>query len=209
MNELESLLTNPGTTSRAIQMMLREIDAEVLAKAMAGLAKAGRQRILENMSQRAGGIMASEMIPAAEKTAGDREKTEAGAFILKILQRMVEEGKSYVPPPEKVPAVNLDSAPEIVKTFTDLAAFVRDFGVLGLEKARETTTHPLMKKGLMYLIDGWDPMWAQSMLENLKAHHLKRIETEFDMILEGVSLLYQAAPSEGVKEKLKSLCGLD
>jgi hypothetical protein len=208
MTELENLLIDPGTTSRAIQMWLREIDAEVLAKGMAGMGRAGRERVLENMSQRAGGML-SEMIPAAEKTAGDKEKTEAQSFLRDILQRMIAEGKSYAPPPEKVPVVKLDSPADIVESFGAMAAFVRDFGVLGLEKVKETTTHPLLKKGLMYLVDGWDPMWAQSMLENLKAHHLKRIETEFDMILEGISLLYQANPAGATKEKLKSICGLD
>ena len=208
MTNLESLLLNSKTTSWAIQRAIRETDSVILEKTMLGLGQSGRDRIFENMSKRSGKML-QEGIAKSELLGSTSENAEAESFFHVILTKMVAEDGEYLPLPDTIPQLKMDTATNIVKMFGELATFIRDYGVLGLEKAGVTTDHQLMKKGLQYLIDGWDPMWSQSMLENFKEHYLKTIETEYDMIIEGISMLYQSTPSEGVKEKLKSICGLE
>jgi len=79
---------------RAIQMLLKEVQSESLILALKGSSEALREKILGNMSQRAGEMLkedleAKGMVRVSEVEAQQKE-------ILKIVRRLADEGQIVI-----------------------------------------------------------------------------------------------------------------
>lgn len=79
---------------RSIQLVLKEVDAKDLALALRGASDEVKERILANMSQRGGEMLAEEM----EFMAPQRRKVieEAQSKVVGIVRRLEESGAIYV-----------------------------------------------------------------------------------------------------------------
>jgi flagellar motor switch protein FliG len=83
-----------GLEDRAIQMLLKEVQSESLILALKGSSEALREKILGNMSQRAGEMLkedleAKGMVRVSEVEAQQKE-------ILKIVRRLADEGQIVI-----------------------------------------------------------------------------------------------------------------
>lgn len=99
---------------------------------------------------------------------------------------------------------DLSSKEKIIETFCNISEFLNHNSPLKLEDLKIEPENVLMKKGLEFLIDGWDPMLSQSILEQYKKSLLKKMETEFDMIIAGFESLTIKDYAPVLTEKLKS-----
>ncbi len=75
-----------------------------------------------------------------------------------------------------------DAAEALVEQFVHLAERARKEGLLALEQEAATITNPMLKKGIMLVVDGTDPEVVKAMLETEVAAREERHEA-------GISLL--------------------
>jgi len=103
------------------------------------------------------------------------------------------------------PHVDLADLNAIITTFCALAEFVRDFGLLPLEGLEAGADSPLFRKGMLMLIEGWDPLLMRSILEKCKASFLRAKEIEYDLLIEGIDSLASKDNSLVMEQKLRAL----
>lgn len=61
-----------------------------------------------------------------------------------------------------------------------------------------------MRKALEFLIDGWEPLLMQSILETYKQSYLRNVEKQLDMILEGIDSLASKDMPLVTEERLRA-----
>jgi flagellar motor component MotA len=106
---------------------------------------------------------------------------------------------------ETPPGVDLSTEAAIVKTFRDLVNFCRySGGFLALEGIEKDVEHPVMKKGLELVVDGWEPLLMQSVLEKYRDTYLRKIENQLNMIIEGLDSLASRDIPYATEERLNA-----
>jgi hypothetical protein len=203
---------------RVIQMALRDIDMEDLSDAMPAWDEEEQEIIYRNMSKRAAGILKKEVkenegqvspirIRAAQSfylqklqqhlRYYSRDNEEAKKLLAEIAERR-SEGEAELPP------VDLTSDEKLIESFIELSKFVKRNGVLSLSGIEDSIEHPFMKKALQYLIDGWDPILYQSIMERMSAEYVHKVKRQLDMITVGIESLAASDHPVGMEERLRA-----
>lgn len=190
-----------------IQMALREIDSEPLATALVDQDEEVREIIFRNMSKRAVVMIREDirrLATAAPSSIQMGQELFAGLLARneKLYRERGVEGIRKTPPP---PEIDIGSREGIVGSFSALATFIRDAGLLPLLDIEKRTDNPLFATGLRMLVEGWDPLLMRSILEKYKASLLRAREIEYDLIIEGIDSLASKDNPVVLEERLKSL----
>ena len=64
--------------------------------------------------------------------------------------------------------------------------------------------NPILRRGIEYFVDGWDPLLVQTIMEKQKTVYLKKIENQLDMILEGIESITSKDIPIVTEERLKT-----
>ena len=190
--------------NRVMQMSLREIDTDVLAAALTGFTDELRQMVYRNVSRRVAGLCKG----AVKAKTDNISKTQVNAaqeVFIQLLNRNLKsvEGLKFDRGEGNLPEIALDSEEEVISTFKSLADYVRKHGVLPLEGLENSIKNPLMKKGIEFLVDGYEPLLMRSILERHRDSYLQSVKLRLDMILDGIDSLASQHYPEGVEEILK------
>jgi hypothetical protein len=209
----------PGKShDRIIQNSLREVDTRELSYLMLDLTEEDQQIILRNMSRRAAKLLKEEMASNSE-TAAQYRKDEAMEF---FLQRLTKHTKYLSRTDLKeddhlrelagqdrdgrtdLPRISTADEEDILETLLGIAKFARKNGILELQGIERGIDDPVLRRGIEYYIDGWDPMLVQTILEKYKQVHLRQIENKLNMILEGIDSLTSKDIPMVMEERLKT-----
>ena len=203
---------------RVIQMALRDIDMRNLSEAMLGWNEEEREIIYRNMSKRAAALLAEEIeesegqVPSMKIEASQqfylqklqqhlkyysRDNDEAKKLLAEIHQRKTESGV-------QLPEIDLSSDEMLTKSFVGLSRFIRKHGILALAGVEDSVDHPLMKKALEYILDGWDPIFFQSILERMSAEYIRKVKRQHEMIITGIASIAAGDQPVGVEEQLRA-----
>jgi hypothetical protein len=174
---------------------------------MVGMPEADRTLIFRNMSARAVSFMKDD-IRAKEKVhrPGDASVAAARelfAGLLAAIDTKVDAGQtaeSPVPPP-------FDGGSEegIIKSFTALADFCANNGLLAIESLAANTPDPLLKQGLTMLIDGADPLMLHNLMARFKESWLRAMALRMDLLIDGIDNLASGDHAMLMEMKLRSL----
>jgi hypothetical protein len=206
MNDFKDFLENEKRNNIIVQRTLRDIDSEVLVTALVGESEEIKTIFLRNMSERAKAFLLGDI--AARRETPPEAVAAAQSFIKTLLEKharnLGDEGSA-----EKTvsgpPSIDLGSNAAIITTFCALAEYTKANGLLSLEGLQGGIENPLMRKGLLMHIDGWDPLLVRSILENYKASYLRNLGVTLDLIIEGLDSLAAKDNSLVTEQKLRSL----
>lgn len=193
-----------------IRRALGEVDTGVLITAMVGLPEDIRIMFYRNMSRRTGDLCREDIASRGGITlkgsASQARIKAAQAVVLQLLHKYGEqaEGEEFQPDRGGIPEIRLDSPNAIIATFRSLAAYVRKNGFLPLEEMEDSIDDLVMRKGIEFRVDGWEPLLSRSTLEKYKASALRSFETRLDMILDGIDALASGDSPQLVEEKLRA-----
>ena len=204
--------------NKIVQMALREIDTHDLSHAMLGFSEDEQHIVLRNMSKRASKLLLAEMDEEREQTPSHRIESAAEQFLQKLRKHARYLAKSDEDAKEKLrqitlsadvphpglPNIAIEDEDGIVDTFVAIQKFVKKHGILALEGIEDRIDHPVMRKGIEYIIDGWEPMFMQTILETYKSAYLKEIEKRLEMMLAGIDSLASRDMPLATEERLKA-----
>lgn len=204
MIRIEDFIENTARNNIIVQRALREIDTEVLADALAESPEEIRSIILRNMSKRACTLLSEDI--KGKKGIYPARIHAAQELLLQLLRKHAKYAASEESSPakEEIPPVRLDGLEQTIATFRALATYVRSHGFLPLETVEQAIPHPLMRKGIEFVVDGMDPLWIRSVLEKYKATYLRGVETQLEMILDGLECLASKDLPHVVEQKLRA-----
>jgi hypothetical protein len=204
MIQIEDFMEDTERNNRIVQRALREIDTEVLSDALADLPERIREIIYRNMSQRARSVLAEDI--KGKKGIHPKQIQAAREIWIQLLNKHTKyvAAEGAAPAKEEIPPVRMDAPEQIIATFRALASYVRSHGFLPLEAAEQDIPHPLMRKGVEFLVDGLDPLYMRSILEKYKATYLRVEETRLEMILDGLESLASRDFPHVVEQKLRA-----
>ena len=218
MITIGDFLESNKTSDTIVQMALREIDTHDLSHTMLGFSEDEQHVVLRNMSKRATKLLRAEMEDEREHTPNHRIESATELFLQKLRKharyfaKSDEDAKEKlriitasadVPHP-KLPNISIEDENGIVDTFVAIQVFVKQHGILALEGIEDRIDHPVMRKGIEYIIDGWEPMLMQTILEAHKSAYLKNIEKRLEMVLAGIESLASKDIPLVTEERLKA-----
>ena len=205
MEKLGDYLQGDAVNDRIVQRALREIDTEYLIATMIGLPDKAQQVIYRNLSKRVYKRL-KEDVAKWDSSTPKEVNMRAQRFFLQRLKKHVKYFSADSPGEKKeLPVVDLSGEEAIVQSFVDIVNYCRySGGFLALEGLAEKVDHPVMRKGLSLVIDGWEPLLMQSILEKLKDTYLKKVENQLSMILEGIDSLASGDIAYATRERLNA-----
>ena len=185
-----------------VQRALGEIDTNVLALALVELPETTRAIFYRNMSRRASELVREHII--ARHGAHPAKIRGARELLAEILQQQATSARGEEPPQsgDVLPGISADSPEALVATFRSLADYVRKHGVLPLEKLESSISHPLLRTGIEFLVDGTDPLVIRSVLETYRETYLQRAKAFLDIIVEGIDCLAERNLPQLVEARL-------
>lgn len=203
---------------RIIQMALRDIDMEDLGDAMQGWNEDERNIVLRNMSKRAANLLMGEVQQNAGRVPQHRSNRAAGFFLQKLqhhlryvaredadAKKMLEQALEHEPEARPgLPKVDISDDEAFIATFIELTEYARKHGILALSGVEDTVDHPILKKALQYIIDGWDPELYQSIIERMCTEYIIRTRRQLDMITTAVESLAAGDHPAGMEERLRA-----
>jgi hypothetical protein len=217
-----------GLSDRAIQRLLREIDATLLARALRASTKQVVVRIFRNVSKGAAANLKDEM---GRKAPDARRQTElAVKRINAVIAAMIETGDirrgdtSPTRDRRSAPAITIDpsDAESVRESFLAIAEKVRRDGLLSLERDVDKVEDPFLQAGLRLVIDGTDPELVERILRNQMESYeeMERVRiaqttlwmerelaqemTRRRMVLDGVLAVQQGDTSRMLAQRLDS-----
>lgn len=211
MSLKDLLKSNRIYDSRGIQRALREIDTNVLAIALSTVSEDLRIPIFRNMTKSSREILEKE-ISIIEKTGNynfqykDLSLEKAKGIVSEILfgftsEHCIKEPESS----EKLPKIDLSTFNNIIETFENIGNHAYANGLISLEGLIDKSDDPFFKKALQLLLDGYEPLLFEELLENYKQRMLESYKVKLSMIIEGVKSMQMGHPPASMKEKLLSL----
>ena len=218
MISIDDFAENTKTNDTIIQLSLMEIDTQDLAYAMIGYTEVGQEAVLRNMSKRAIRLLQDE-VELQRDQAPDHVILSATRFFNQRLrknaryiarsddttrEKLEDIIRSSDIPKDEWPAINIDDEEGIVDTFIKIQALARKHGILALEGLESRVENSFMRKALEFLIDGWEPLLMQSILETYKQSYLRNVEKQLDMILEGIDSLASKDMPLVTEERLRA-----
>lgn len=189
MESLDDFLAANAWNDMVVQRALAEIDATVLALALVDLTEETRAIFYRNMSRRMSQLV-REHVDAGHR-ARPANIRAARELLTGLLQQQAAAARDEEPPRDDgvLPGVSADSPEALVATFRALADYVRRHGILPLEKLEPSISHPLLRMGIEFLVDGTDPLVIRSILEKYRETYLQQAKAFLDMIVEGIDCL--------------------
>ena len=185
-------------SSRAMQRLLREVDASDLAYALIGAEKATREWAFANMSKHV-----KEIIEDTMKSLGavDERRIEAAAAkVISVYKRLVDlrevvEVENVKSDPDETLQVKLIkiiqekggsgfSAEDLKVLFPEISTKARAFGLLSLEPDIENIDDHIINKGLQLVVDGTDPSHVESIMRNMLDKKLQLMRTKYEAVMD-------------------------
>jgi hypothetical protein len=207
VRDFKAFMEQGGFHGIVIQSALREIDAETLARALADQDESIRDIVFRNMSTRAVAFLKDDIRRLSE-AAPESIRAAQGLFadlLEKSARATSERGTDAREKAPEPPRVDLSGREAIIRTFCALVEFAGGKGLLPFEGLEAGAGNPIFRRGLLMLIDGWDPLLIRSILEKYKASLLRAQEIEYDLIIEGIDSLAARDDSTLAEEKLRAL----
>lgn len=204
MVTFESFLPNALANNLTVQRSLRDIDTGVLATALVDLPRQIQDVFYRNMSKRACEILREEII---SKHGIEQSKVHAAKeLLIQLLNKYSAQSTNQegILDSENPPRIAVDSPESIISTFRALASYVGRRGLLPLEHIENTISHPIMRKGIEFLVDGWDPMMIRAILEKYIDSHLLQMKASLQMIVEGIDSLGSKDVPAVTEQKLRA-----
>ena len=204
MQTFKQLRDKLEISDRNIQSALRETDAGELADAMIGMNAEEQEWVYRNMTKRATALLKQD-VEEREKRRPPESVTERSLeiFLRRINKYAKYELSSPLPEVTDPPKVDISSEDAIIRTFVEIRTYIGRHSYLDLEGIEEQTDNPVMRKGLQMIVDGWDPLTMQNILERYKATYLQRVERQVDMMLAGFEALSVKDPALVIEEKMR------
>ncbi|MBN2531568.1 MAG: hypothetical protein JXB88_01685 [Spirochaetales bacterium] len=213
MNKLHDILKSKRMNDkRGIHKTLRQIDTKILALALFGLSDKEREPIFRNMTNRSREIIEKEftLIQKSKHYIYPQEaitREEAQDLLSElILTNTIDTYETETVYPQKLPHVDLSTSEKIVETFDEIANHSYEYGLGSLEGLEKESGNMLFEKSIQLLLDGYEPLLFEQILENYKERMLHSYETKLSLIIEGVKCLQMGWPPAAIKEKMISLC---
>ena len=202
------LAVNPWN-DLVVQRALGDIDMDVLATALVNLPSDTQAIFYRNMSKRASEFLTEHI--GAKHGAHPSRIGAAQELLTELLQKHAKYATSEEPAGDKdvLPDISVDSPESIVSTFCRLAAYVRKHGLLPLERLESSITHPLLRKGIEFLVDGSDPLMVRSILEKYRETYLQQTKATLNMIVDGIDSLAAKEHPYLVEQKLRAYMAQD
>ena len=171
--------------------MIQDSDFHVLISALAGMSEEIRQMFYRNVSQRVRERLVGEIVHKESIKTPENQVQAAQEHLLQLFQKWIDsDEESTMPKPDSLPPMpRLDTKKDIIETFKTLASFCRTYGFIVLEEYAGSIDHPVMKKGLEMIINGWGEMDWRPVLERQVKMYLQSIETKLNMIMDGLEAL--------------------
>jgi hypothetical protein len=212
-NELKNL------PDRAMQRLLREIDATKIAHALIGAEKATRERVFANMSKRAREVI-KETIDSLGAVAEHRIEA-AMADVLSIYRKLADigdvvdvgivkadssESVEQAPPIKIIQEKGSSgfSTEDLMALFPELSSKARAFGLLSLESDIEGIDDQIINKGLQLVIDGTDPEYVESIMRSMLEKELQLMRTKYEAVIDSVMSVQQGDLPYLIGEKLEA-----
>lgn len=134
------------------------------------------------------------------------EKVKAAcAFYLGLLGKHAASFVEPPPEPEGLPGLDLSTNQAVISSLVALSGHALRKGLLSLEPFQEKADEPLLRKGLVMLSEGWDPLLIRSIMDNYKAAYLRSLETRLDLIITGVESIAEKDSPFVTEQKLRAL----
>ena len=209
MVTFDDFLTVNPSNDLVVQRALGDIDMDVLSTALVNLPSDTQAIFYRNMSKRAAALL-TEHIGTKHVIHPSRIRA-AQELLTELLQKHAKYATSEEPAGDKdvLPDISVDSPESIVSTFCKLAAYVRKHGILPLEKLESSITHPLLRKGIEFLVDGSDPLMVRSILEKYRETYLQQAKAALNMIVDGIDSLAAKEHPYLVEQKLRAYMAQD
>lgn len=203
MDIFNKLKEQNETNDRIIQRTLREIELEILIKAMILMEEWQKKIFYRNLSKRAS-IMVAEQLEKKEKIISEIVAKKAFEMVKQHLERNYKELKSDVEKGKiELPEIKTNTFHEILKTFKTLSEYLGENEIVTLDKITDKIDNIIMKKGLELLVDGYDLIDIKDILLKYRDRYLEIAKLKIDMIIEGIELIGSSELPEKVVEKLK------
>jgi hypothetical protein len=194
----------PREMDRTIQNALREVDVTILSTAMVGMEEEYQELFRRNMSKRAVRLLDQDI--EAQREAPQHGIEKARTHLKQLLRKHAKYADRAEPIPEEgeLPEVILEDEEQIIATFRALAAYVGRHGFLPLEDLEGAITHPIMKKGVEFLVDGWDALVMRELLSRRRDAILSQMRRRLDMMLDGLESLASRELPQVTEERLRA-----
>ena len=199
--------------SAAMQSIIYELDTSVLVCALVKAPRNIQSNFLTNMSSRKAEHIWDEVgiayrfIPLKESKKNRLEViglanklADEGVITLKV-SRVLEPYTFRRRKPKTTKAVSAihkslmditsfpDNNSKYVDYFEKLTKLARAKGLLSLEGIAEQCPDPMIREGLQYLVDGWEPESVKKILTRRKEAILAQEEQLMNIIIEGIMAL--------------------
>ncbi|MBN2354313.1 MAG: hypothetical protein JXD23_17215 [Spirochaetales bacterium] len=211
MNQLNELLESDRMNDRrAVQKALRRLDTSLLAIALSTSSPELREKIYKNVTIRARRAIEKEIellkgTPDFGYTYDDMTVEKAQRHVAETLKTWTREGlKTETVYPKDLPAVKLEAFSDIIDTFERIGDHVFRHGLMSLDGIEEKTDDLFFKKAIQLLLDGYDPLIFDELLENYRERILHNAAVRMNMIAAGVKSL-QMEELGAMKERMLSL----
>lgn len=188
-----------------IQRALRDIDSEVFISALESMDEEERGIFYRNMSKRACGFIFADL-ETRRNTPSETVKA-ARAFLQGLVDKYEAEYVEGQPEMEEPtpPDMDLRDNQSLIASLVELSRFVHGKGLLPLEGWMEKIPDPLLKKGLLMLIDGTEPLMIRSILESYKESYLRSLGIRFDLMITGIDSMAARENAFITEQRLRAL----
>ncbi len=189
--------------NRIVQFALREVDATLLAKAALQMSQEERGIILRNVSERASKLFTEEISAVEAETPRHIAAKAKETFVQKL-----HKYRDYDDPGDATgsepPHFSTTTLAEVRRSLIELVEFARRNGALAVESVRPDTDDPIARKGLQFVVDGWDPLDARQILERHKETQLELERRRLDMLINGFDAILSEQPVYLLRERLSA-----
>jgi hypothetical protein len=209
--DFDRFLVDSPRHFRITQRVFRELDAQVLAMALAALPQSVRDYTYKNVSRNAAEMLKEE-VARLESSASEKQKQAAAETVYATYEKVEEELRDFepgpkaaskpTPSPEEV-AVRLGTKQEIVETIVRIAELARAQGLLALEDVRGGDS-PFFQTGLQLVVDGTDPEVVHAVLERSKTTMLRELDEKLSMVMEGLEATQMGDNPRLIETRLKA-----
>jgi len=211
MNELNELLASGRMNDRrGVQKALRRLDTSLLAIALSTVSSEKREKIYNNVTIRARRGIEKEL--ELLKTTPRLGYKYEGMTVEKAQRHVAEtiatwtrdDIKTETVYPKDLPAVKLETFPDIIDTFERIGDHVFRHGLMSVDGIEEKTDDLFFKKAIQLLLDGYDPLIFDELLENYRERLIHNAAVRMNMIAAGVKSL-QMGELGAMKDRMLSL----
>ena len=204
---------------RAMQRVLREVDASQVSHALSGADDATRERVMRNMSKRAAAII-KETMDGLGSVAENRIETAMNDVIV-IYQKLVDNGdiaaigteaaesNESTKRPSPIEIIKQKgssgfSTEDLVALFPEISSKSRAHGLLSLESDVEGIEDKIIHKGLQLVIDGTDPEYVESITRSMLEKELQLMRTKYEAAIDSILSVQMGDSPLLIREKLEA-----